>query len=935
MRKKYLSALLFGALLFASAGTFTSCKDYDDDIANLQGQIDKKADLSSLTEQVTEMQTAVSAAKESAENSLAKAEEALAAAQKAASTDEVAKLESEIASLKEKITKLESTSVDLEALKNELKEAIASSLEADFDTLKKEVEDQLKVVKELAGSFMNMVTEVDVYYKAGQDDNSTAGTVTFSNVTTKKNTFGPNGEIVFADDVDIQTAGELVVRVVPSTAELTPSMISLINGKGESIMDKVTVESVEPYSELLTTRASKTGLWKIKFTLNKYNKNEFDAIKKTQDGDILYAVSVTSGVSVEEDETSVVRAAISDYAVTLDYLKGAAANQLMFKVDGTSVAEIHNRFSASEKSLDNTSNITDYVWKDAAATAIAKDKSNVIDKADRNYNDKRQNKNCLNVEVGVPFKITLDQLAMKNEDKEDVLVTPRAFYVTLDESHAVESNPSEINAWKSYNITNLNKVVDNSGSLEITIPSEAAKGDYIGFRVYGVNYDGTLCDPDGRAFYVYVAGKQNENTASLMFKPSEYVANNATVSSDKQALSTAKWSDVTPKLNKIYVSTDSKKADISGDLTTAITLDNFKMYNPSDKLPKTIQEVIALDTKDKAKYTQVYMEYNDLDGLENGVTYVAEIEFTAKDGNQEYTVETALVSFTKVLPTFPSSVKPYTNILVDNTLKIYPKSINGDDALYDIDNVWHGVDAHTAFVQTNVTDKNPQTVIYVPTDVKAEADLSDNKPAFKVDKNIMRTDNAAYKTIYPMAVTYDFGYISRIDIDGKLDGNENDADFITTGTEFNLVFGNYLDDCTYGWNGAAPTLVYPGAVGATSEIDATQFAITDWYNKSVNLWKVNGTAADVDCNGYAEDIQVDLLTGSDFKTVNEYYTAKAEVKSVTSNNQTTKHIILKLTSTSTASQGSDVPTKIRLTIKDIYGGTVVKTFDPFTMKFQK
>ena len=39
MRKKYLSALLFGALLFASAGTFTSCKDYDDDINGLQEQI--------------------------------------------------------------------------------------------------------------------------------------------------------------------------------------------------------------------------------------------------------------------------------------------------------------------------------------------------------------------------------------------------------------------------------------------------------------------------------------------------------------------------------------------------------------------------------------------------------------------------------------------------------------------------------------------------------------------------------------------------------------------------------------------------------------------------------------------------------------------------------------------------------------------------------
>ena len=44
MRKKYLSALLFGALLVASTGTFTSCKDYDDDINNLQEQITSNKD---------------------------------------------------------------------------------------------------------------------------------------------------------------------------------------------------------------------------------------------------------------------------------------------------------------------------------------------------------------------------------------------------------------------------------------------------------------------------------------------------------------------------------------------------------------------------------------------------------------------------------------------------------------------------------------------------------------------------------------------------------------------------------------------------------------------------------------------------------------------------------------------------------------------------
>ena len=53
MRKKYLSALLFGALLFASAGTFTSCKDYDDDINNLQEQINTiNTSLDELTDKI-------------------------------------------------------------------------------------------------------------------------------------------------------------------------------------------------------------------------------------------------------------------------------------------------------------------------------------------------------------------------------------------------------------------------------------------------------------------------------------------------------------------------------------------------------------------------------------------------------------------------------------------------------------------------------------------------------------------------------------------------------------------------------------------------------------------------------------------------------------------------------------------------------------------
>ena len=40
MKRKYFSALLMGALTIASVSTFTSCKDYDDDISGLQQRID-------------------------------------------------------------------------------------------------------------------------------------------------------------------------------------------------------------------------------------------------------------------------------------------------------------------------------------------------------------------------------------------------------------------------------------------------------------------------------------------------------------------------------------------------------------------------------------------------------------------------------------------------------------------------------------------------------------------------------------------------------------------------------------------------------------------------------------------------------------------------------------------------------------------------------
>ena len=91
MNKKFLSAILFGALMVTSTGTFVSCKDYDDDIDSLQGQVDTNVSaIDALKSQLSSLQTAGDAAKAEAAAAKAAAEaakkagdEALAAAKEA------------------------------------------------------------------------------------------------------------------------------------------------------------------------------------------------------------------------------------------------------------------------------------------------------------------------------------------------------------------------------------------------------------------------------------------------------------------------------------------------------------------------------------------------------------------------------------------------------------------------------------------------------------------------------------------------------------------------------------------------------------------------------------------------------------------------------------------------------------------------------------
>ena len=160
MRKKYLSALLFGALLVTSAGTFTSCKDYDDEIAGLQEQIDQKASLEELQEQISTMKSDVDAAKAEAEAAKQKAEEALQKATENAgglSQEEVQALidqaEADIQAQINQLAKLTDVDAKIEALKVEL--ASTYLTEEDLADIKTDITNLWNEIEKVVGKVLN------------------------------------------------------------------------------------------------------------------------------------------------------------------------------------------------------------------------------------------------------------------------------------------------------------------------------------------------------------------------------------------------------------------------------------------------------------------------------------------------------------------------------------------------------------------------------------------------------------------------------------------------------------------------------------------------------------------------------------------------------------------------------------------------------------
>ena len=414
-------------------------------------------------------------------------------------------------------------------------------------------------LKDIIGEYTTMVTAVSLYktdegrWSNGLPDDD----LTFIWVPSEHTTKFPadknltDAQIEFsADHKNITITDSLVVRVSPTNAQLTPANISLINSQGKELNEFVDVQSVKPYKKLITgaTRAANAtegnGLWTVTFKLKDgVDIQKFEEATISQNSYVQFAVAVKNTTSEAKESP---RRVVSAYSVDV---KGSsyepAINNILVQGNDDvwkNIRDIRNRFSivwnnGEEKGTAYSTETDERVYGVNELEWAGKTPYTAEEAANHTQlakNDQRASswRNPLPVTVGKKINIAVGAATIRNNTpyyyntETGRYYAVKGFYVTLDKDFAIESAPSELNAWAKYSYENVG-VTNSKGTITkaahmfygnegyITINSledTEIKGDIIGFRVYAVNFDGTLVDPDGRAFYVKVGDAKDQQT---------------------------------------------------------------------------------------------------------------------------------------------------------------------------------------------------------------------------------------------------------------------------------------------------------------------------------------------------------------------------------------------------------------------------------------
>ena len=914
MKRKYLSALLMGVLTLSSVSTFTSCKDYDDDINSLQEQVNKAA----LSSDVEALKTQVNNAASSAQNAATKAEEALTkaganateiATVKALATKngtDVAKALTDAAnaataasnaataasnaataaataqdSANAALTKIAGMDKELKKLAlNAQSHVTATQLKNSLDSLSQVINEATsdsianltKIVNGYKGGINALYTAVTEVSLMGSWTSSDGNSIFNgqSNLWFQTGTIGANytfgakekddleGEHSadpkksYVKGASINFPSQFLVRINPVNAKITPDMIKLIDSKGNDLDKLVKVVDVEKYDNLLT-RASETGLWTVKVQLQDGVKPENVAQIAENGQNILYAVAVNNTASQAETVADAAsRYVVSTYDLTVN---GA------YDYDGA-----HDLGAVKVKAESKG-------WK------------------------------------------TLDELKPTGSDLvyaangEDILVSfenvanADRFYVVRDDKHAGESDASELNAWNSYEYKNLNKVVaveNGNGKATLNIKINGQVGDEVQFRIFAVNYDGTLVEQNGRPFRVYV-GAQSTTTS---------VAGNL-VATGKETMETG-WLPISGSL----------KTGGTLPSTVKVTVNNVKI-DATVEYAKDNEGHPAADNS-KIKFAKFSVAAADLTKWADGATATG----TIKDG-ENVTVNTISVSLTKVMPTAETTKALMKYSWKDNQLKndVYTAY------LYPANNAWTTA-AATGYKDMNqaINGLNTNFVISIANaELKSENGKNYYKNALDVtatpwkvnvsnakdDAGVALIDN---ETKHETTIGYNYGKISSV--------TPND-DYIVKVQKVQTVFACPLNTAaqTYAWAqvpavyGTNGQVVTPAKDVNVLTYGSTVTVVTNIFNNLIAHNSFDNTVFGGKLSErYNKYVHIDAKLISNGSLLEDYYTATVTNGVITFHKQS-----------AATNPTADVASTLVLTMTDAFGHENVYKL-PFTVK---
>ena len=760
MNKKFLSAILFGALMVTSTGTFVSCKDYDDDIENLQGQISNLATKSDVEAKLAQLQAALEAAK----------------AESTANAADIAALEKEVASMTAKVE---------------------AALEAEIADFKAEIEALVKEVEDLVGKVADFVTSVeliDSYTAAnGNYANEDRADLSFASaVVTADQVFGKDltGELKFTKGDQVQTTDQFVVRVSPTNAVLTPEMISLVDSEGKNLDELLTITKVEKFNGVLGRAAANTGLWTVTVQLTKYNATTFNAaaLVKADDaskGRRLYAVQVNNAI-----ESAEARYVSSSYELTLNKGTFEIDSDLDFVVKTPlatkHVADINNRvYGYYSYSMTQNSSYYPLLYKELAWKTVAKDalKDNTKEVYGTNINDNRSKEDVI---LGVQGQdITISIVKQAAAASEYTTPSIAAMYVVLDKANAVESLGSEINAWNAYTYTGLNEVVKGT-STTIKVDHSASVNDIIGFRVFAVNHDGKLVDPDGRAFYVRIGEPATDWSVAATSIVATSTDGWKGALTEKVAIEMSKVSPAKVKFTMDDKNEPFKVFFYEKNATSAsFALVNNETWEAATGLPSFDKYVTIA-----AQPVQEWYKYED------GKEYYGTL--TAYDATG-FEIGTLRVSFTKNIPTAaPEGFSIKTSQVVDGVYNCYliPNSwdatTKATKGTMDMDQIFNfPTESNPAMysIKFATTKWNADNEAY--TDVMPAAGNSAVEVAAKLIDN---------ETKHATTATYNYGVISSAQYAKHVADANVTANYIVEVPEVNFeTIYNCIYNDTYSW----------------------------------------------------------------------------------------------------------------------------------------